>query len=96
MSKLTIVADIYAKKDQIEQVKQALVALIAPTKQEKGCLDYELHQDNQAPAHFVFYENWSSYEEWQTHSQSEHVRQFGEQTQGLIESVNIHQMTHLE
>ncbi|WP_017446686.1 putative quinol monooxygenase [Gayadomonas joobiniege] len=96
MTKLTVIADIYAEKDQIERVKQALIGLIEPTKQEAGCLDYELHQDNQAPSHFIFYENWASFEAWQDHMQSEHIRQFGEKTQGLIESANIHQMTHLE
>ncbi|MEM9449380.1 MAG: antibiotic biosynthesis monooxygenase, partial [Cyanobacteria bacterium P01_E01_bin.6] len=23
-----------------------------------GCIQYDLHEDNENPAHFVFYENW--------------------------------------
>ncbi len=45
MSKLTIVAHITAKADKIEQVKAELEKLIAPTCEEEGCLQYDLHQD---------------------------------------------------
>ncbi|WP_416383486.1 putative quinol monooxygenase [Psychrobacter sp. 28M-43] len=26
------------------------------------CINYDLHQDNKNPAHFIFYENWASRE----------------------------------
>jgi len=57
MSKLTIVANITAKSDKIEFVKGELEKLIDITRAEEGCLQYDLHQDNEKPAHFMFYEN---------------------------------------
>lgn len=49
MPKLTIVAHIFAKPDQIEFVKAELQKIIAPTLAEEGCLQYDLHQDNEEP-----------------------------------------------
>ena len=60
MTKLTIVANITAKADQIDLVKAELEKLIDITRAEEGCLQYDLHQDNEKPAHFMFYENWAS------------------------------------
>ena len=43
MSKLTIVANIYAKAGRIDFVKAELLKLIEPTRAEEGCLNYDLH-----------------------------------------------------
>ncbi|GAL10173.1 hypothetical protein JCM19233_1150 [Vibrio astriarenae] len=56
MSKLTIVANIIAKQDKVELVKAELLKLIDVTRAEEGCINYDLHQDNENPAHFMFYE----------------------------------------
>ena len=54
MANLTIVANIKAKPDKIELVKNELEKLIDITRAEKGCVQYDLHQDNDNPAHFLF------------------------------------------
>ena len=56
MAKLTIVANIKANPDKIDLVKAELVKLIDITRAEEGCINYDLHQDNENPAHFLFYE----------------------------------------
>jgi quinol monooxygenase YgiN len=60
MAKLTIVANIKAKADQIDLVKAELEKLIDITRAEEGCINYNLHQDNEKPAHFMFYEKASN------------------------------------
>jgi quinol monooxygenase YgiN len=57
MAKLTIVANITAESDKIDPVKTELEKLIDITRAEEGCINYDLHQDNENPAHFMFYEN---------------------------------------
>ena len=52
MTALTIVASIKAKADKIDLVRAALEKLIDTTRAEKGCINYDLQQDNQDPAHF--------------------------------------------
>ena len=53
MTKLTIVANFVAKESSIEHVKAELLKLIDITRAEEGCINYDLHQDNQNPAHFT-------------------------------------------
>lgn len=95
MSKLTIVANIIAKQDKIEVVKSELIKLIEPTRLEEGCIDYNLHQDNENPAHFVFLENWTSRELLQKHLQSEHIAAYKAATEGAVELFTLNELTHI-
>ena len=95
MSKLTIVAHITAKSDQIELVKAELEKLIDITRSEEGCLQYDLHQDNEYPAHFMFYESWNSRELWQTHMNNQHLRDYMAATDEAVEVFTLHEMTHV-
>jgi len=95
MSKLTIVAHITANPDRIEFVKTELVKLIDVTRAEEGCLQYDLHQDNEEPAHFMFYENWESRELWQAHMGAQHLADYMAATEGSVEDFTLHEMTHV-
>ncbi|MGF1764600.1 putative quinol monooxygenase [Aliivibrio kagoshimensis] len=95
MSTLTIVASIVAKPDSIELVKSELLKLIDLTRAEPGCLQYDLHQDNNNPAHFVFYENWLSHERLQAHLASQHIANYSAATQGSVESFVLNEMTQI-
>ncbi|MEM1441803.1 MAG: putative quinol monooxygenase [Verrucomicrobiota bacterium] len=93
MSQLTIVANIFAKPDQVELVKAELQKLVAPTLAEEGCLNYDLHQNNEDPAHFLFYENWESREQWLAHMEQPHLASYAEATEGAVDHFTLHEMT---
>ncbi len=93
MSKLTIVANVHANPDKIDLVKAELEKLIPITQSEKGCLQYDLHQDNDNPAHFMFYENWESRELWQIHMNAPHLADYMEATEGAVAEFTLHEMT---
>ncbi len=93
MSTLTIVADIRVRPDRVEQAKAELLKLVAPTRAEAGCLQYDLHQDTDDPAHFLFFENWETRELWRAHMESDHIAAFRAATEGAIESVALSEMT---
>ncbi len=57
---LTVVAQIKAKPGKEAQVRQELLSLVAPSRKDAGCLNYDLHQGLDNPALFLFHENWSS------------------------------------
>ena len=90
---LTIVARIEAKPDQVELVKSELLKVIEPTRGEAGCLQYDLHQDNDNPAVFLFFENWESRPLWQDHMNREHLKAHKQAAGDAIESVVISEMT---
>lgn len=95
MADLTIVANIQAKADKIELVKAELQKLIEITRAEDGCIQYDLHQDNEDPAHFVFYENWMSRELWQTHMGAPHLSAYMTATDGAVEAFTLNEMTKI-
>ncbi|HEX9911339.1 MAG TPA: putative quinol monooxygenase [Desulfatiglandales bacterium] len=59
-NKVTVSAQIRAKDGMEETVKQELVGLVGPTRSEKGCIKYELHQSAENKSLFMFYEKWTS------------------------------------
>lgn len=93
---LTIVARIEAKPGQADHLKAELVKLIQPTLAEAGCLQYDLHQDNENPLVFLFFENWESRPLWQDHMNSEHLKAFQATADGVVESVVINEMSQVE
>lgn len=96
MAKLTIVANIKANPEKVEMVKAELEKLIPITRAEDGCINYDLHQDNDNPAHFVFYENWVSRELWQTHMNAPHLAAYMEATDGAVEEFTLNEMSHID
>ena len=93
MAKLTIVANIITKADKINLVKSELLKLIDITRAEKGCINYDLHQDNESPTHFMLYENWESRELWQTHMGNQHLQDYMAATEGAVETFTLNEMT---
>ncbi len=95
MAKLTIVANIKAKSGKIDRVKAELEKLIPITRAEVGCINYDLHQDNENPAHFLFYENWESRELWQAHMGNQHLKDYMAATEGAVEEFTVNEMTQI-
>lgn len=91
-NQLTIVAKILAKEEKRELVKSELLKLIPITRAEKGCINYDLHQDNENPNLFLFYENWESRELWQTHMSNDHLAQYMKATDGSVEEFTLNEM----
>ena len=92
---LTIIANIEAKADKIELVKTALLKLIEPTRLEEGCIQYDLHQDNNNPAQFTFVENWVSNELLQKHLNSPHLKMYMQATEGAVASFTLNEITKI-
>ena len=76
MKNLTVVATIKAKPGKEAGLRQELLALIPTTRQEPGCLNYDLHQATENPAHFLFHENWTSKQHLDDHLARPHLQAF--------------------
>ena len=92
-NQLTIVARILAKDVKRNLLKSELLKLIATTRAEKGCINYDLHQDNENPNLFLFHENWESRELWQQHMNNAHLADYMKATDGAIEDFTLNEMT---
>jgi quinol monooxygenase YgiN len=73
---LTVVATIKAKPGEETQLRQELLSLIATTRQEPGCINYDLHQVVDNPALFLFHENWTSKKHLDDHLARPHLQAF--------------------
>jgi quinol monooxygenase YgiN len=72
-----------ARSGKETALREALVKLLAPTRREEGCLNYDLHESLEVPGKFLFYENWSSKEAHHIHSNSEHIKELAEHLEEL-------------
>lgn len=92
---LTIVATITAVKGEEDFIAKQLNSLVEPTRAEKGCIQYDLHQSNEDPAVFLFFELWESRDLWQDHMNSSHIKANGNATNGKIVNVELHEMNQI-
>ena len=96
MPPLTIVAKVVAKKDSIAAVRTELLKLLAPTRNEAGCIEYRLHQDHDDPAVFIFYENWENEASLARHMESDHFKKYVNAVDGMLEKKIVHRLTMIE
>jgi quinol monooxygenase YgiN len=95
MSKVTVVAKVVAQTDAVEAVKAELLKLVPLTRQESGCIEYTLHQDNLDPAVFLFYETWESAAALQQHIQTAHYTSYVKALDGKLKEKIVHKMTRI-
>lgn len=81
---LRVVAHIVALPNTVEQVKSILVSIILPTRQEKGCIKYELLQNSNDPTDFTFVEEWESESLLESHLASDHIQKASSQLNNLL------------
>jgi len=58
--KVTVLARFKAKKGMETQLRDAIMACVAPTRAEAGCINYDLHQLADDKGDLILYENWVS------------------------------------
>lgn len=71
---ITVVAVFIAKPGKEAALREALTALLAPTREEPGCLNYDLHVALDNKGQFLFYENWISKAHLDTHLANSHIQ----------------------
>jgi quinol monooxygenase YgiN len=74
-------------------LKAELEKLVDITRAEESCIDYDLHQNNENPAHFLFY--WMSRERWRTPRGNRHLRDYMAATDGAVEEFTLNEMIQI-
>jgi len=72
-NKLTVLATIIARPGKEAELRALLLSLLAPTRQEAGCLNYDLHVAPDQPGKFLFHENWESQAHLDAHLKTPHL-----------------------
>ena len=74
--KVTVIAYHRAKPGKERALRDALLAVCAPTRAEKGCINYDLHVSPDDPGLLVFHENWKLKADLDAHLASPHIDAF--------------------
>lgn len=80
---LRVVARLAAFPDKVAELKSLLLSIIEPTRQEQGCIKYELLQNQADPTDFTFVEEWESAALLEVHLASTHIQAAVQQLDGL-------------
>jgi quinol monooxygenase YgiN len=81
---LRVVARITAQTGKESEVKSILLNMVGQTRQDQGCIRYELLQSLDDPCDFTFVEEWASDAEMQAHLTTPHVQNASSQAQFLL------------
>ena len=83
---VTLIARIAPKPGQTESLRAVLMAMVAPTNREAGCVVYNLHEHpgKNGPT-FSFYEVWLSQAALDEHMKTAHVQGFINRLEELVE-----------
>lgn len=71
---LFVIAEDFIKEEKVETVLPFYEELVLKTRNEVGCLSYELTHDLKNPGHFIFFEKWKDEDALIKHTKSEHFK----------------------
>ena len=71
---VTMVVTFQARPGKEAELRTLLTGLLAPTRKEAGCLNYDLHADPADPSKFLFHENWASHAHIEAHARMPHIQ----------------------
>ncbi|GAC1364838.1 MAG: putative quinol monooxygenase [Herpetosiphon sp.] len=83
MAPLTIIAKLKAIPGAEDELYAACRKLIAPTRAEEGCMNYDMHRSIEDHNTIMFYENWTTKPLWEQHMKSAHIAEFSEATRNI-------------
>lgn len=73
---LTVIAHMKAAPGKEAELRRELEALIEPTTEEDGFVNYNLHVSTEDDGLFYLYENWESAEKLDAHLAAPHLVRF--------------------
>ena len=96
MAHVTIIGTVTARAETRDELLTLLAAQVAPTRAEPGCINYDFHVDAADPCCFVFYENFQSQADLDTHLAMPHLLPLFSQLKRLLaKPVDIRHLTML-
>ncbi|MBO9715396.1 MAG: antibiotic biosynthesis monooxygenase [Pseudoxanthomonas sp.] len=69
-----VVAEVRAKAGKEDELRAITLPLVRQVRAEPNNLVYFLHEDRQAPGHFVFYEIFATQADFEAHNATPHVQ----------------------
>ena len=81
-----VVARFLAKAEKEDALKTVLTGLVAPSRRELGCYQYDLLMNPKDARDFCFVERWEDDAALDQHAETEHLKNARAQFEGLVEA----------
>jgi len=81
---VTLAAIVRAKEGQELLLEAELRALVAPTRREEGCLQYDLHRSTDLTGQFFLHEVWETREHHTAHYETPHFLRWNARKDALL------------
>src|SRR5215471_4464105 len=73
-NKIIVIAQVFARPENVASVRTVLKNMLGPTRAEKGCIAYDLHEVLGDAYQFVFFEIWESEAALEAHTRTPHYQ----------------------
>jgi len=82
---MIVVAKLKAKSGEESKMAEALQAMVSKVEKEEGTLIYTLHQAQNDPTQFLFYEKYADAQALKAHSSTPYFKELFGQLQPLLD-----------
>jgi quinol monooxygenase YgiN len=83
--KVYLTAMIKSTEGNADQMKELIKDLVAASKKESACLQYELFQSIEEETQFIIHETWKDQDKLDEHNKSAHLDTFVQQSQFFLD-----------
>ena len=95
-TQLTLFARLKAKPGKEKGLRDALMKMVPASRAEAGCVNYDLHVDNNDASVYWVYENWKDEAALAAHTQEPHYLELGKLKDDLLaEPVQLTRLTEV-
>lgn len=74
--KIVLVARLKVREDAVEEAKQSALAIVADSRAEEGCVNYDIHQAIDDETVFVWHETWKNKAAIDEHFETDFFKDF--------------------
>lgn len=82
---ITVISHVRARRGYEAIVRDLLAKLVVPSRAERGCLEYSLHESLNDPTLFVIYQVWEDEEVLAAHGTAQHTAAFRRAAPGVLD-----------
>lgn len=83
--KIVLIARLKVKTNSVESAKRAALAIVADSRAEAGCINYDFHQAIDDETIFIWHETWQNKAAIEAHGASEHFKNFSRQIKDSVD-----------
>ncbi len=81
---INLFGEITAKDGCETELSQALKEMLAPSRDESGCVEYRITQSTETPTLFLTFETFESIEDMESHLASDHFQALLKKVENLL------------